>query len=41
MEIRRLALIKAAADYAATRAMEPDEVITLAARWERWVTDRE
>jgi len=39
-EIRRLALIKAAADYAAARGMQPEEVVTLAARWEEWVTDR-
>jgi hypothetical protein len=39
-EIRRLALIKAAADYAAARALDADEVITLAARWEEWVTER-
>ena len=39
-EIRRLALIKAAADYAAARNMDPEEVVTLAARWEEWVTDR-
>ena len=37
-EIRRLALIKAAADYAAARSLEPDEVVTLAAQWEQWVT---
>jgi hypothetical protein len=37
-EIRRLALIKAAADYAAARDMEPDDVVTLASRWEEWVT---
>src|SRR5215207_250232 len=36
-EIRRLALIKAAADYAAARELEPEEVVTLAARWEEWV----
>lgn len=36
-EIRRLALIKAAADYAAAREMEPEEVVTLASQWERWV----
>ncbi|HET7769626.1 MAG TPA: hypothetical protein VFN74_12690, partial [Chloroflexota bacterium] len=29
-EIRRLALIKAAADYAAARDMDPEEVVTLA-----------
>jgi hypothetical protein len=39
-EIRRLALIKAAADYAATRSLDADEVVTLAARWEEWVTER-
>jgi hypothetical protein len=39
-EIRRLALIKAAADYAAARDLAPDEVVTLAARWEEWVTER-
>jgi hypothetical protein len=36
-EIRRLALIKAAADYAAARELEPDDVVALAARWEEWV----
>jgi hypothetical protein len=39
-EIRRLALIKAAADYAAARGIEPEEVVTLAARWEEWVIER-
>lgn len=39
-EIRRLALVKAAADYAAARGMGPEEVVTLAAQWEEWVTDR-
>lgn len=37
-EIRRLALIKAAADYASTRELGPEAVITLAALWEEWVT---
>ena len=39
-EIRRLALIKAAADYAAARDMDPEEVVPLAARWEEWVVER-
>ena len=39
-EIRRLALIKAAADYAAARSMDPEEVVTLAAQWEEWVVER-
>ena len=39
-EIRRLALTKAAADYAAARGRDPEEVVTLASRWEEWVTDR-
>ena len=37
-EIRRLALIKAAADYAAARDLDPEEVVTLASCWEEWVT---
>jgi len=37
-EIRRLALIKAAADYAAARQLEPEDVPTIAAQWEQWVT---
>jgi hypothetical protein len=40
VEIRRLALIKAAADYAAGREMTPEEVVTLAAQWEEWVISR-
>lgn len=39
-EIRRLALVKAAADYAAARELDPEDVIRLAAQWEEWVTDR-
>ena len=39
-EIRRLALIKAAADYAAARSLDPEEVVTLAAQWEQWVIER-
>ena len=39
-EIRRLALIKAAADYAAARNLDPEEVVTLASQWEEWVVDR-
>lgn len=39
-EIRRLALIKAAADYAAARSLDPEEVVTLAAQWEQWVVER-
>ncbi len=39
-EIRRLALIKAAAEYAAPRTdMTPDDVLTVAIQWEAWVTD--
>jgi hypothetical protein len=37
-EIRRLALIKAAADFAARRdGLEPDDVTAIAAQWEAWV----
>ena len=39
-EIRRLALIKAAADYAAARGMDPEEVVGLASQWEEWVIER-
>jgi hypothetical protein len=39
-EIRRLALVKAAADYAAARDLDPEDVIRLAAQWEEWVVDR-
>ena len=39
-EIRRLALIKAAADYAAARNLDAEEVVTLASQWEQWVVDR-
>jgi hypothetical protein len=40
-EIRRLALLKAAADYAAGRLeLTPEEVLAIATRWEAWVTSR-
>ena len=39
-EIRRLALIKAAADYGAARDLTPEQIISLAAQWEEWVTER-
>ena len=39
-EIRRLALIKAAADYAASRGLDAEDVVPLAARWEEWVVER-
>ena len=39
-EIRRLSLIKSAADFAAARGMEPEEVITVASRWEEWVVEQ-
>ena len=38
-EIRRLALIKAAADYGAANNLSPEQVISLAAQWEEWVTE--
>lgn len=38
-EIRRLALVKAAADYAARRSdLTPEDVMAIAAQWEGWVT---
>jgi hypothetical protein len=41
-EIRRLALIKAAADYAATRPeLSPEDVLGVARGWERWIVERE
>lgn len=39
-EIRRLALIKAAADYAAARGLDAEDVVPLAAQWEQWVVER-
>jgi hypothetical protein len=37
-EIRRLALVKAAADYATTRPdLTPEDVTAIAAQWETWV----
>ena len=39
-EIRRLALIKAAADYAAARGLDAEDVVPLAAQWEEWVVER-
>jgi hypothetical protein len=40
-EIRRLALIKAAADYAAQRVdLTADDVLAIARQWETWVVDR-
>ncbi len=40
-EIRRLALIKAAAEFAAGRSgLEPDDVAAIAAQWEAWVVGR-
>jgi len=39
-EIRRQALIKAAAEYAAQRPeLTPDDVLAIAAQWESWVVD--
>ncbi len=39
-EIRRLALLKAAAEYAAPRPdMTADDVLAVAIQWEAWVTD--
>ena len=41
-EIRRLALIKAAAAYAATReTLAPEDVTAIAAQWEVWVTGQD
>jgi hypothetical protein len=41
-EIRRLALIKAAADYSAQRLdLTPDDVLAVARQWERWIVERE
>ncbi|HVG98070.1 MAG TPA: hypothetical protein VNK05_14275 [Chloroflexota bacterium] len=41
-EIRRLALIKAAADYAAGRPdLTPDDVLAVARGWETWIIERE
>jgi hypothetical protein len=41
-EIRRLALIKAAADYAATRPdLSPEDVLAVARGWESWIIERE
>jgi hypothetical protein len=41
-EIRRLALIKAAADFAASRPkLAPEDVVTMAREWEKWIVERE
>lgn len=41
-EIRRLALIKAAADFAATRTdLDPEDVQAIAAQWEGWIIGKE
>jgi hypothetical protein len=41
-EIRRLALLKAAADFAASRPdLTPDDVLAVARQWESWVVERE
>jgi hypothetical protein len=41
-EIRRLALLKAAADFAATRPdLTPDDVLAVARQWETWVIERD
>jgi hypothetical protein len=41
-EIRRLALIKAAADFAASRPkLAPEDVVAMAREWEKWIVERE
>jgi hypothetical protein len=41
-EIRRLALIKAAADFAASRPkLAPEDVVAVAREWEKWIVERE